>query len=97
MGFDTATINIEVKLKAPIATTVTGNTEVTLFWNSVSGAAKYNIYYATETFANIEVENYASLNGYALLENLTGTSKEITTLTDRIRYYFVITAIRTIL
>jgi hypothetical protein len=54
MGFDTATINIEVKLKAPIATTVTGNTEVTLFWNSVSGAAKYNIYYATETFANIK-------------------------------------------
>jgi hypothetical protein len=46
---------------------------------NVSGVDKYNIYYATETFANIEVENYASLNGYALLENLTGTSKEITT------------------
>ncbi|CAC9579425.1 hypothetical protein [uncultured Gammaproteobacteria bacterium] len=94
MGFDTATINIEVKLKAPIATTVTGNTEVTLFWNSVSGAAKYNIYYATETFANIKVENYASLNGSTLLVNLTGTSKKITGLTNNTKYYFVVTAVK---
>jgi hypothetical protein len=74
MGFDTATINIEVKLKAPIATTVTGNTEVTLFWNSVSGAAKYNIYYATETFATIKVENYASLRPFSASIFCAGTT-----------------------
>jgi hypothetical protein len=48
----------------PVATIVTGDTKVTLSWNSVSGADKYNIYYATETFEDVEVANYASLNNY---------------------------------
>jgi hypothetical protein len=36
------------------------------------------------------------LNGYALLENLTGASKEIANLTNGVKYYFVITSITTI-
>jgi hypothetical protein len=43
-------------LSIPVATIVTGDTKVTLSWNSVSGADKYNIYYATETF-----EKYVAL------------------------------------
>jgi hypothetical protein len=62
--------------------------------DTVTLAAKYNIYYATETFANIKVENYASLNGSTLLVNLTGTSKKITGLTNNTKYYFVVTAVK---
>jgi hypothetical protein len=36
------------------------------------------------------------LNNYTLLENLTGASKEITNLTNGVKYYFVITSITTI-
>jgi hypothetical protein len=60
---------------------------------ATSGADKYNIYYDTETFEDVEVANYASMNNYTLLENLTGTSKEITNLTNRVKYYYVITSI----
>jgi hypothetical protein len=45
----------------PVVTIVIEGAKVTLSWGSVSGVDKYNIYYATETFANIEVENYASV------------------------------------
>jgi hypothetical protein len=48
------------------------------------------------TFEDVEVANYASLNNYTLLENLTGASKEITNLTNGVKYYFVITSITTI-
>jgi hypothetical protein len=54
-GSDIAEINIKVKLKDPVVTIVIEGAKVTLSWGSVSGVDKYNIYYATETFANIEV------------------------------------------
>ncbi|MBA5248113.1 MAG: DUF1566 domain-containing protein, partial [Gammaproteobacteria bacterium] len=93
-GFNSATVNISVVLKAPTATVVAGDKKVTLSWNSVSGADKYNIYYATETFTNInDPSNYASLTGGTLIPNLTETNKEIT-LINGIRYYFVLTALK---
>jgi len=93
-GFDLATVNISVTLKAPVATIVTGNKKVTLSWDSVSRADTYNIYYAKQTFANIDdLSNYASLTGGTLIPNLTGASKEIT-LTNGTKYYFVVTALK---
>jgi hypothetical protein len=40
------------------------------------------------------VVNYSSLNGYTLLANLTGVSKEIINLIINTKYYFVITAVK---
>ncbi|MBA5249233.1 MAG: DUF1566 domain-containing protein, partial [Gammaproteobacteria bacterium] len=93
-GFDTATVNIKATLKAPIATVVAGNNKVTLLWDSVNGADKYNIYYAEQTFATInDLSNYASLTGGTLIPNLTATSKKIV-LTNGTKYYFVLTALK---
>jgi hypothetical protein len=47
---------ISIDLDTPKNLTATErNIIIALTWNSVSGADKYNIHYATETFANIEV------------------------------------------
>jgi hypothetical protein len=95
VGYSTATVNISVDLDTPKNLTATErNIIIALTWDSVSGADKYNIHYATETFANIEVVNYSSLNGYTLLANLTGVSKEIINLIINTKYYFVITAVK---
>jgi hypothetical protein len=95
VGYSTATVNISIDLDTPKNLTATErNIIIALTWNSVSGADKYNIHYATETFANIEVVNYSSLNGYTLLANLTGVSKEIINLIINTKYYFVITAVK---
>jgi hypothetical protein len=95
VGYSTATVSISVDLDTPKNLTATErNIIIALTWDSVSGADKYNIHYATETFANIEVVNYSSLNGYTLLANLTGVSKEIINLIINTKYYFVITAVK---
>jgi hypothetical protein len=95
VGYSTATVNISADLDTPKNLTATErNIIIALTWDSVSGTDKYNIHYATETFANIEVVNYSSLNGYTLLANLTGVGKEIINLIINTKYYFVITAVK---
>jgi hypothetical protein len=59
VGYSTATVSISVDLDTPKYLTATErNIIIALTWDSVSGADKYNIHYATETFANIEVVTY---------------------------------------
>lgn len=82
-------------LTAPtVAVETVGNgLSVHLSWHQISGVDTYNIYYAEQTLANIDLSNYGSLTGGVLIPNLTGTSKEIT-LINGITYYFVVTALK---
>ena len=72
----------------------TGNAQVTLTWQAVSNASKYNLYYAKESFARLSSppSGYNTLNGGALLTNITTTSRTLTSLTNGTQYYFVVTA-----
>ncbi len=75
-----------------LAAVTGGDSQITLTWNGVSGADKYDLYYATETFANIDIANYSALADGTLLMNLTTNHKTITGLTNGIQYYFVVVA-----
>lgn len=71
-------------------TATSGNSEVTLSWNSVSGAISYNLYMASAS--GITKSNYSSLaNGM----NHTGVTSPFTHtgLTNGTTYYFVVTAV----
>jgi hypothetical protein len=60
-----------------------GNGQVGLTWNSVAGAASYNIHYGT-----------TSGGPYGLsVVNIAGTSTNVTGLTNNTAYYFVVTAV----
>lgn len=64
-------------------TATAGDSQVTVSWNAVSGAASYNIYYATAsgvTTASTSV-------------NTAATSQLVTGLTDGTTYYFAVTAV----
>jgi hypothetical protein len=74
--------------------TTAGDSQINLKWNATSGAT-YNLYYAKESFAEIDnISNYASLSGGTLLNNLSVNDKTIANLTNNTKYYFVITAVK---
>ncbi|CAB5495951.1 fibronectin type III domain-containing protein [Bathymodiolus thermophilus thioautotrophic gill symbiont] len=92
-GDSTATISISVDSITPEnLTSARSNGAVFLAWNAISGATKYQVYYAMQSFNGISnLSNYASLNGGSLLQNITSNSKFITNLTNGTKYYFVVT------
>jgi len=71
-----------VALVKPIVTATEGNRQVTLSWNTISGATKY------------AVSSYnASTGKYTVLTNsLTTTSYTVTGLTNGVEYYFLVQA-----
>jgi len=67
-----------------------GNGQVTLIWNAVSGATSYNVYMASVT--GVTKTNYTSLTGGA--ESASVSSPYVQTgLTNGTTYYFVVTAV----
>ena len=96
IGDDTATISINVDLDTIKSLTAQSkaNAAVTLTWDTVSGATKYQVYYAKQSFNGVNLSNYASLDGGSLLQNITGTSKTIANLAVGTQYYFIVTAVK---
>ena len=72
-------------------TATAGDSQINLSWDSVPGAT-YNVYYAQLSFAGVEVANYSTLTGGTKISGLTSNSKNITGLSNGIKYYFVVTA-----
>ena len=71
---------------APTNVTATaGDEEVTVSWDSVSGATSYNIYWSTDS--GVSNTNYESK-----IEDITTTSYTHSGLTSGTTYYYVITA-----
>jgi hypothetical protein len=69
-----------------------GDSKVTLTWGSVAHAITYNVYYASESFVETDISNYASLDDSNLVSNLTSGS-EVAGLTNGVKYYFLVTAL----
>ncbi|MBA5249628.1 MAG: fibronectin type III domain-containing protein, partial [Gammaproteobacteria bacterium] len=85
-GFNSATVNISIALKPPVATVVTDDKKVTLSWNSVSGADQYNIYYSNNPITQLSSTSKLSTNTH---------TKQMTGLTNNTKYYFMVTAVQT--
>ena len=68
----------------------TGNAQVTASWSPVTGASRYTLYYATESFARFP--DPTTLSGFVQV-TVTGTSHPVTGLTNGTPYYFVVTAV----
>ena len=68
-------------------TAIPANGQVAISWPQVSGAASYNIYWSTNN--NITT----GTNTNASVTSVTTTSGIVSTLTDGIPYYFVVTAV----
>lgn len=60
-------------------------------WSPVRGATSYNLYYAQQSFANIDVKNHASLEESNMLVGLIKTQKQVSGLSAAKTYYFVVT------
>ncbi len=91
-GSSTASISLEITAQAITAvptnlSAVSGNGQVSLSWNAVSGAT-YNLYYGTNTITDI------SLASLSKVPNISTNTKTITNLTNDTKYYFVITAVK---
>lgn len=72
---------------------VAGYQKVDLSWDSAINADFYNIYYARESFANLNnINNYASLSGGALIASVGGPSYTVSSLTNGVPYYFILTS-----
>lgn len=70
-----------------------GYAKITASWGTVAEAETYNLYYAKESFSNITVlENYASLTGAGLTENIAATNFTQGGLENNVVYYMVVTA-----
>ena len=81
-------VNSSLINKAPTnLSAVSGDKEVGLSWNAVSGAT-YNLYYGTSTITDI------SLASLSKVPNISTNTKTITNLTNDTKYYFVITAVK---
>lgn len=66
-------------------TAISGNGQISLNWSPATGAAAYNIYYATSPGVTISTANK--------VPNITGTSTIVTGLTNDVTYYFAISAV----
>ena len=64
---------------------ISGDKQITLSWNKVSGAT-YNIYYSSSSISDIK--------NATKITNISATIKTITNLTNGIKYYFVITSLK---
>ncbi len=71
-------------------TAAAGNAQVTIRWDSVSGASSYDLYRATA--AGVTKANYASLPGGTKRENVASPLVQ-TSLTNGTAYHFVVTAL----
>ena len=71
-------------------TASSGNGELTVTWNEVSGASSYNLYYAS--VSGVTKTNYAGLPNGATSSGVT-TPHIITGLIDGTTYYLVVTAV----
>jgi hypothetical protein len=67
-----------------------GNGQVTISWNTVSGATSYNLYEAT--VSGVTKTNYISLAGGAMTTGVTSPFTQIG-LINGTTYYFVVTAV----
>ena len=65
-------------------TTSTGDTQVTINWNQVTGASSYNVYYGT-------VAGVTAATGTKVPSSTT--TQVVTGLTDGTKYFFVVTAV----
>lgn len=65
------------------------NEQLSLSWDSVSGASGYNLYYASE--AGVTPDNYTSLEGGARIEDIE-SPYVLTGLVNATTYYLVVTA-----
>lgn len=70
----------------PTVTSVKANNynTVSVTWDAVSGATKYNVYYSTTS----------AKTGWTLADTVTGTSLTVSNLTCGATYYFTVKAIR---
>ncbi len=90
---DTVTITSLNKPTAPSVTATAGDTSVDVTWSAVTSADEYTLYYATETFEDLnDITNYASLAGGTMVDNITGTSQTISSLVNGTKYFFVLVA-----
>ena len=71
-----------------------GASKVSLNWDEVPGADSYEMFYATESFGDpiADVSNFEDLANSKRVTNITGTSLEISELTNFTIYYFVLRA-----
>jgi|GEM_PF-3990941 len=71
-------------IMAPTISAVAGDTKITLNWTAVPGATSYNVYQGT--YPGWELPT-------PVKTNITGTSVEITGLTNNTKYYFKMAAV----
>jgi len=67
-----------------------GNGQVTISWNAVSGATSYNLYMASAS--GISKSNYSSITGGTRVTGVTSPYIK-TSLANSTKYYFVVTAV----
>lgn len=93
-GTDADVVNVTVfeLPAAPVLTAVEGNTTIDLSWASIANSDSYNLYYAEQSMAG-DIANYASYTGGTLVEELTGTSHNLSSLTNDTTYYVTLTAV----
>jgi hypothetical protein len=75
----TVTVNVTPKLRV-----LTGNTQVTLNWDAVTGATSYNVYQGTTSGSEAPTP---------VMTGITGTSVTIPRLTNSTTYFFKIAAV----
>jgi Fibronectin type III domain len=80
-----ATPNPDVPIAPANLAATPGNGQVSLTWDAVTGATSYNIYYGTTAGA--------TTSSPTKVTGATGTSQDVTSLTNGTTYYFVVTAV----
>ena len=82
---------INLPASPSITRVVTRDTRVSLFWQAVTSAERYNVYFATQTISSTALLNIPSLPGGGS-QTVTNTNITISSLVNDVAYFFIVTS-----